>query len=81
MHLESSSQALPRRPPDVYLEYPRFLQGVADWLRELAGTKDTDYTKLAVTAIQEAGDVFGGMGPYTTNEVFFLAGALSYHIR
>ncbi|GJE98394.1 hypothetical protein PsYK624_146230 [Phanerochaete sordida] len=74
VHLESSFQALPSQPPDVYLEYPRFLQGVADWLRELAGTKDTEYTKLAVTAIQEADNVFGGMGPYTTNEVFFLAG-------
>ena len=74
VHLESSLQALSCHTPDVYTDYPRFLRGVADWIRSIAHTRHTEYTKLAITAIQESDSVFGGMGPYTTNEVFFLAG-------
>lgn len=45
---------------------------------ELPNKTDTDGTGLAIPAIQNAESVFGGMGPYTIIEVFYLAGMLNY---
>ncbi|KAF6765343.1 hypothetical protein DFP72DRAFT_201838 [Ephemerocybe angulata] len=58
-------------PPCVLNEYLRFLEGVADWIHTRWRLERQDF---AVNAIREANDVFIGIGAYTINEVFFLAG-------
>ena len=70
----SSLSELGRPPPDVYKEYHRFLQGVANWIRG-RGNVSARYTRLAINAIREEGkEVFCGVGVYTSSELFFAAG-------
>ncbi|EKM51863.1 uncharacterized protein PHACADRAFT_199370 [Phanerochaete carnosa HHB-10118-sp] len=74
IHWETTIKDLPCQAPDVYTDYPRFLRGVAEWILSREISRGADATCLAVTAIQDAESVFGGMGPYTVNEVYYLAG-------
>ncbi|KAF6746369.1 hypothetical protein DFP72DRAFT_1175619 [Ephemerocybe angulata] len=62
---------LPVEPPYVLDEYGRFLDGVAVWIKSRWHTSRFDF---AVNAIRGASDVWIGIGAYTVNEVFFIAG-------
>ena len=60
-------------PPYILDEYHRFLEGVAKWID---GRWHLDRFDFAANAIREANQVFVGIGAYSVNEVFFLAGML-----
>lgn len=67
----TSRAGLGRQPPYVYLEFSRFLQGVADWIER---RWHLSRIGLAALAIREALEVFPGVGAYTVSEILFRAG-------
>ena len=74
--------SLPCQGLNVYTDWVPFLEEVATWMTERFKLRYTPSGKrrgnangqsLATTAIRNS-DTFCGMGVYTVNEVFFLAG-------
>lgn len=57
----------------VYDNYRKFLEAVATWVR-MRLNKSGRWTRLARAAIRATQDVFFGIGVYTVNEIFFMAG-------
>ena len=70
----SSIHDLPLGPPDVYEDFPRFLQHIADWIEMQAESKQMVQTGLACEIIHKTNPVWGGIGVYTVCELFYDAG-------
>ncbi|KAF8168972.1 hypothetical protein K438DRAFT_242206 [Mycena galopus ATCC 62051] len=66
--------ALPPSPPDFSSPQWAFLSLLADWIRRRAESNDADQNGLACDVIRGESTVFLGIGVYTVNELFFLAG-------
>ncbi|KAH7906202.1 hypothetical protein BJ138DRAFT_1117790 [Hygrophoropsis aurantiaca] len=74
-HWAATRDALPGQHVDVYNDYGGFLSAVAAWIDRRQCSKTTVRSNLAVNVIRTDGHLcFGGIGVYTINEVFFLAG-------
>ncbi|KAH6869615.1 hypothetical protein BKA70DRAFT_1451838 [Coprinopsis sp. MPI-PUGE-AT-0042] len=64
-----------RLGPDIIEDYPGFLKGVADWVKDSRGPSGKNAcTGLACNAIRHASLVWVGVGAYTVCEIFFIAG-------
>ncbi|KAJ7702107.1 hypothetical protein B0H14DRAFT_3527311 [Mycena olivaceomarginata] len=59
--------------PDVYLEFPCFLDELVDWMKHRHGMK-TDRSCNAMTLIRTSTEIFCGAGVYTIAEVWHMAG-------
>lgn len=70
----SSIHDLPLGPPDVYEDFPRFVQHIADWIETRAASKRMVWAGLACEVIRKANTVWGGIGVYTVCELFYDAG-------
>ena len=74
VHWASSRLELPAQHPDVYKDYPSFLWAVGE-LYKSRQKKGLDRDGLAVNFIRKEGrECFGGVGVYTINELFYIAG-------
>ncbi|KAJ6525972.1 hypothetical protein B0H19DRAFT_1197561 [Mycena capillaripes] len=67
----ASREALPPSPADFHGSDWAFMSALAQWI---ASRADCDRNGLACDVIRSASDVFLGIGVYTVNEIFFLAG-------
>ncbi|KAJ6589569.1 hypothetical protein B0H19DRAFT_1303919, partial [Mycena capillaripes] len=67
----ASREALPPSPADFHGSDWAFISALAQWI---ASRADCDRNGLACDVIRSASDVFLGIGVYTVNEIFFLAG-------
>ncbi|KAJ7872465.1 hypothetical protein B0H14DRAFT_3860345 [Mycena olivaceomarginata] len=67
----TSRAALPPPPSDFYSANWDFLDSLANWIRS---RPNCDRNSLACDVIRSTRDVFLGIGVYTVNELFFLAG-------
>ncbi|KIJ44895.1 hypothetical protein M422DRAFT_251518 [Sphaerobolus stellatus SS14] len=73
VYWEASRAALPAQHLDPLVNFDYWLQTVIDWSQNIpfiTGHK----APLAVKCIQELNSPFAGVGTYTANELFFLAG-------
>jgi hypothetical protein len=59
--------------PDVYLEFPRFLEDLVNWVK-LRRTKQTDRSGNAMTLVRKSTAIFSGGGVYTMSELWHMAG-------
>ncbi|KAH6908577.1 hypothetical protein BKA70DRAFT_1481838 [Coprinopsis sp. MPI-PUGE-AT-0042] len=61
--------------PDIIADYPGFLKGVADWVKERRNLTGRNARQgLACDAVRHASLVWVGVGAYTVCEIFFIAG-------
>ncbi|KAJ6552966.1 hypothetical protein B0H19DRAFT_995362 [Mycena capillaripes] len=67
----TSREALPPSPADFHSSDWTFISALAQWI---ASRADCDRNGLACDVIRSASHVFLGIGVYTVNEIFFLAG-------
>ncbi|KAJ7861373.1 hypothetical protein B0H14DRAFT_3863411 [Mycena olivaceomarginata] len=67
----TSRAALPPPPSDFYSANWDFLDSLANWIRS---RPNCDWNGLACDVIRSTRDAFLGIGVYTVNELFFLAG-------
>jgi hypothetical protein len=63
---------------DVITDYPGFLQGVADWIKERRSGQG-QRTGVAITEVRKAPLVWVGVGVYTASEIWFYAGEFALH--
>jgi hypothetical protein len=68
---------LPPSAPDVLHQWPEFLEGVAQWIRDLLRSKSS-LDGLIVDAIRSANLTWGGVGVYTVVELMARAGLHFY---
>ncbi|KAJ7883198.1 hypothetical protein B0H14DRAFT_3128672 [Mycena olivaceomarginata] len=61
--------------PDVYLEFPCFLDDLVDWMT-IRRAKQTDRSGNAMTLVRTTTDIFCGAGVYTISELWHMAGLL-----
>ncbi|KAG6914372.1 hypothetical protein DXG01_000728 [Tephrocybe rancida] len=66
-----AKKKVPAFTGDIIDDYPVFLQGVVSWLSLRAHLVRGG---LATTAIRDSNEVWTGIGVYTVNELFFMAG-------
>ncbi|KAF7349836.1 hypothetical protein MVEN_01284100 [Mycena venus] len=59
--------------PDVYLEFPRFLEDVVKWVADRR-TRQTNRASNAMTLVRTSSDIFAGAGVYTITELWHMAG-------
>jgi hypothetical protein len=59
--------------PDVYLEFPRFLDDLVDWMT-IRCVKQTNRFGNAMTLVHMTTDIFCGAGVYTISELWHMAG-------
>ncbi|KAH6871373.1 hypothetical protein BKA70DRAFT_1241858 [Coprinopsis sp. MPI-PUGE-AT-0042] len=60
--------------PDIIADYPGFLKGVADWVKERRNLTGRNAQQgLACDAVRHASLVWVGVGAYTVCEIFFIA--------
>jgi hypothetical protein len=61
-------------PPCLVTQSDLFLQNLARWLDETFIASSTGVCRLAFEVVRDAQDVWSGIGAYTAQEVFYLAG-------
>ncbi|KAF7369166.1 hypothetical protein MVEN_00243800 [Mycena venus] len=59
--------------PDVYLEFPHFLEDVVKWVADRR-TRQTNRASNAMTLVRTSSDIFAGAGVYTITELWHMAG-------
>ncbi|KAI0746392.1 hypothetical protein C8Q80DRAFT_1174915 [Daedaleopsis nitida] len=59
---------------DVYDDYNTFLEGIAALVRKRHTRGFHSTQNLATVVVKDHGEVFGGVGAYTVEELFFMAG-------
>ncbi|KAF7356153.1 MULE domain-containing protein [Mycena venus] len=59
--------------PDVYLEFPRFLEDVVKWVADRR-TRQTNRASNAMALVRTSSDIFAGAGVYTITELWHMAG-------
>lgn len=65
---------LPQRTFDILDERHAFLNDVATWVHRRATDVSVDREGLGIEAICANGTPWMGVGVYTANEIFFIAG-------
>ncbi|KAJ7032300.1 hypothetical protein C8F04DRAFT_1359135 [Mycena alexandri] len=66
-------EALPAQQPDVYLEFPRFLEDLVAWI-ERRRTVQSHRAGNAMTLVRNSTEIFSGAGAYTLPEIWHMAG-------
>ncbi|KAK7005463.1 hypothetical protein R3P38DRAFT_2794644 [Favolaschia claudopus] len=69
----STDRASLANQPDVYLNFPQFLNDVVTWITDRRG-KQTDRSGNAMSAVRTSTSIFPGAGVYTTPELWHMAG-------
>ncbi|KAJ7156231.1 hypothetical protein C8R46DRAFT_1294815 [Mycena filopes] len=64
---------LPAQQPDVYLEFPRFLEDLVVWIERRRSVRSCR-TGNAMTLVRTTTDIFAGAGVYTISEIWHMAG-------
>ncbi|KAK7036928.1 hypothetical protein R3P38DRAFT_3480764 [Favolaschia claudopus] len=59
--------------PDVYLNFPQFLDDLVKWTTKRRG-QQTDRSGNAMTAVRTSTEIFAGAGVYTIPELWHMAG-------
>ncbi|KAK7057079.1 hypothetical protein R3P38DRAFT_3544272 [Favolaschia claudopus] len=62
--------------PDVYLNFPQFLDDLVKWITKRRG-QQTDRSGNAMTAVRTSTEIFAGAGVYTIPELWHMAGRWS----
>ncbi|KAJ7637920.1 hypothetical protein DFH06DRAFT_1053934, partial [Mycena polygramma] len=66
-------EKLPAVAPDVYLEFPRFLDDLVKWMTERRSVQ-SNRSGNAMTLVRSNTDIFAGAGVYTIAEIWHMAG-------
>lgn len=72
---------LPIRHISFIEDYDMFLQSVVDWMYRRRQGQCQRWKVLAMNVIRAASDVFGGVGKYMVQELFFMAGMFSVRLH
>ncbi|KAJ7099989.1 hypothetical protein B0H15DRAFT_927592 [Mycena belliarum] len=64
---------MPAQQPDVYLEFPRFLDDLVAWITQRR-TIQSNRAGNAMTLVRGTTEIFAGAGVYTISELWHMAG-------
>ncbi|KAJ7468853.1 hypothetical protein B0H11DRAFT_2045141 [Mycena galericulata] len=72
-HWAETREKLPARQPDVYLEFPRFLEDLVSWIKKRRQVQSSRAGN-ALALVRDSTEIFPGAGVYTTAELWHMAG-------
>ncbi|KAJ7438872.1 hypothetical protein FB451DRAFT_1378109 [Mycena latifolia] len=73
LYWSEEHENLPASQPDVYLEFPRFLEDLVNWMQKRRQVQ-SNRAGNALALVRDSTEIFPGAGVYVTAEIWHMAG-------